>query len=132
MADTFGVRLSRRQQDSIEAMTESGEADNQSEALRTAIDVGLHELGYRGGKPVDNSPAGLQMAARRFRDAFALLGVMWVGLSFVMPLELRALAIVPFASSLACVGIDQAVESWGDPLASLRRSEAVADGGEKE
>lgn len=117
MGESKTVWLTRPQADAIEDMVDSDVADSDSEAFRVVFDRGLAEMGYRSGENEavpdgGQSVSGIQLAARRLRDAFALLGIMWVGLTFVLPLELRALAAGPFAASLACVGVEQAAGRW--------------------
>lgn len=108
MGDRVTVRLESGQKDAFEEMTRNGDADNDSEALRRSVNVGLAELGYLNGCQVKDT--NLRVTARRFRDAFALLGVFMVGLTFWLPLELRAFAAAPFAASLGCWGLDRALE----------------------
>lgn len=104
MGEVKSVKLENRQLDGIEAIQEDGAADNQSEALRNALDVGLRELGYYNGHTSDTR---LREIARRFRDAFALLGLMWIGVTMFLPASLRVFAFAPFAASLACIALDR-------------------------
>jgi len=130
MAEVKSARLTRPQLDAIEAMVEDGTADNASEALRVAVDSGLVEMGYRGGvEPTSTDPyPGVRAAARRFRDAFVLLTVMWVGVSFWLPLELRIYAVAPFGAAVASDTVDRAVSRWGHRIGP-QTTPAVADGG---
>jgi len=135
MAEVKSVRLTRPQLDGIEEIVEDGRADNDSEALRVAVDSGLVEMGYRGPVESDDNDVypGVRAAARRFRDAFVLLGVMWLGVSFWLPLELRIYAVGPFAAAVACDGFDRGLSQWGHVLeARAGRGAAVTDGGEQQ
>lgn len=116
MGERKSIRLERKQLDGISAMVEGGDADNDSEALRTALNAGLAELGYRNGERNDTT---LRMASRRFADAFSLLGVMWLGMSFWLPIEFRIYAVGPFAASVACLAIDRGLQAH-EPRVSRR------------
>lgn len=98
------IDLEQRHYRLAEEMEENGDADNQSEAIRTAIDAGGKAMGYLNGEKHDTR---LRTIARRFADAFALLGIMWIGLTLFVPVEFRLFAIAPFAMSVACLTIDR-------------------------
>jgi len=124
MAQSVSGRLDDDIVDGLEEMTDNGDAENISEALRMTCSAGLRQYGYYWGEKRDTR---LRKTVRRFIDAFALLGVMWIGVSFWLPLELRALAAAPFAASAACLSIDRvlathepAVSNW---LAGLVRGD---------
>lgn len=91
-------------------MVEDDEADNDSEALRTALNIGLSELGYAKGFN-DTTDTRLRAWARRFADAFGLLGLMWIGVTLFLPVRFRIYAAGPFAASLACIALDRGLES---------------------
>lgn len=116
MAEHFGVRLERRQINAIEKMEDNGDADNQSEALRTALDAGLAELGYHNGSKRDTR---LRALTRRFADAFALLALFWVGMTFLFPMGFRMFAIPVFVISLALYSLDRLLASH-EPAVSKR------------
>jgi len=113
------VRLENKQMEAAAEMERQGEADNKSEALRTAMNVGFSEMGYLNGNGREAQDTRLRAAASRFGEAFGLLGFMWIGVSFFMPLEFRMLAIAPFAASAACFGLDRLLESV-EPAVSQR------------
>lgn len=104
MGETLSGHVDTDQVEAIQEMVEAGEADNQSEAIRRALRVGLSEMGYHNGVRTDTQ---LRTVARRFRDAFLLLGVLWVGVSFWLPIGWRSLAAAPVAAGLACHVIDR-------------------------
>lgn len=97
MADTFSARLTTHQQDCLQSMVERGEADNKSEAFRMALDSGLVELGYKNGHKTDTR---LRYLLQRAGDAFGLLGLFWLGLTFLYPVGFRMWAIPIFAVAL--------------------------------
>lgn len=90
--------------------------EHTSEAVRIASRAGLQKLGYVDGTKQDTT---LRKTARRFADSFTLLGVFWLGLTFVYPLELRALAIPIFLVALAMYLMDRALGSC-EPAVSRR------------
>ena len=116
MAKRVTVRLENGQKHAFEEMERDGAADSQSEALRRALNVGLAELGYLNGQ---NRDTRIRMVARRFADAFALLGVLLLGTTFWLPLEIRMYVVAPFAMALACWGLDRFLEGH-EPAVSNR------------
>jgi len=118
MCDRVTVRLENKQTDGLEAMTENGDADNDSEALRTALNIGLGELGYLKGHS-DNKDTQLRAWAQRFADAFGLMGLMWVGVTLFLPVGFRVYAIGWFAASLACIAVDRGLAAL-EPQVSRR------------
>jgi hypothetical protein len=120
MPDKVSVDLEKGQKGAFEKMEERGDADNQSEAMRRCINIGLAELGYLHGDPRDvDGETPLRTVARRFADAFALVGLILVGFTFVYPLGLRAIAAFPFAASLGCYGIDRVLATY-EPAVTRR------------
>lgn len=112
-------------------MVDDNEADNDSEALRTALNIGLGELGYSKGY-ADNHDTQLRAWARRFADAFGLLGLMWIGVTMFLPVGLRIYAAAPFAASVACIALDRGLAAV-EPQVSRRLSTIATTllGGEK-
>jgi hypothetical protein len=100
----------------LEEMSESGDADNQSEALRSVVTAGLHQKGYL---TANGRKTPLREASRRLGETFALLGVIWLGVSFWLPIEMRSLVVAPLAASVACFGIERALRTW-EPAVSKR------------
>ena len=129
MGEVKSVKLEKRQLDGIEAIQQEGQADNQSEALRNALDAGLQELGYYHGEKRDTR---LRALARRFGDAFGLLGLMWIGVTMFLPVGIRVYAAAPFAASLACIALDRGLATV-EPSVSNRLVAFAATliGGEK-
>lgn len=118
MGEHKSVRLEKKQLDAISEMAEDGVADNESEALRNALDVGLHEYGYLNGGTQDTL---LRQLTRRVGDAFGLLGILWLGVTFVYPIELRAFAIPIFLVALGLYGLDRLLAGF-EPGVSKRLS----------
>jgi hypothetical protein len=81
----------------LDEMVECGEAASVSDAVEQTVRDGLEQRGYIGG--VRDTP--LRRLFRRFSDALALVGMVWLGLTFLMPVGFRALAIPFFASAIA-------------------------------
>lgn len=123
------IDLEQRHYRLAEEMEENGDADNQSEAIRTAIDAGGKAMGYLNGEKHDTR---LRTISRRFADAFALLGLMWLGLTFFLPVEMRMFAVGPFAASVACLAIDRGLAAV-EPRVTRRLSGVVTTllGGDK-
>ena len=98
------VDLEQRQVEALEQMVDYGDADNQSEALRTALDAGAQSLGYRNGRKHDTT---FRQSVRRMADAVGLLGLFIVGLTFWGPMEWRILVVVPFLMAAVLYGTDR-------------------------
>lgn len=88
-------------------MVGNGDADSQSEALRVAVNAGLRSKGYHGAVKRDTP---LRAFTRRTGDAFALLSLIWVGMTFLGPGVLRAWAIPFFLVAVAMYGVDRALK----------------------
>lgn len=98
------IDLEQRHYQLAEEMEENGDADNQSEAIRAAIDAGGNALGYYNGTKQDTR---LRKTARRFADAFAIVGLIWIGATLFAPVALRVYVAAPFAASVACLALDR-------------------------
>jgi hypothetical protein len=99
MAQRERLYLEKQQRDGLEAVVEHGGADNESEAARRLINAGMAELGYGDGAPAE-SP--LKQLSAEFGRAFAWVGVAWLAITLVAPVELRLGAVFAFAAALGC------------------------------
>ncbi len=118
MTDRLTGKFDQDHVDGFEAMQEAGDADSYSEAIRIACNVGLQNLGYINS---ERKQTRLRELTRRFADAFALLGLMWLGVSFWLPLEVRMFAIAPFAASVTCYVLDRLLKTL-EPAVTKRIS----------
>lgn len=109
MAETYSARLTPQQEEALEAMSDNGDADNTSEALRMALDEGLIELGYRNGAKQETR---LRATIQRFADAFGLLGIIVVGVTWLYPLGFRMWAIPIFLIALTLYGLDRLLADY--------------------
>jgi len=116
MAQTYSARLTNQQEDALEAMERNGDADNKSEALRMAVSEGLHALGYRNGAKTDTA---LRDTTQRVGDACALLGLLWLGITYLFPFGFRMWAIPIFTIALGLHGLDRVLEQY-EPAVSNR------------
>lgn len=107
MAERKTVHLEKQQLEGLDGMVEAEMADNSSEALRNALNVGLTKYGMLNDGHYDTR---LRQTARRFGDAFALLAVLSFGLTFMYPVEFRLLAVAPLAMSLGCYALDRVLK----------------------
>lgn len=127
MADHKTVRLESKQLAALSDMAEGDEADNESEALRAALNVGLSELGYYNG--TGDPDGAIKHLARRFADAFALVGLILVGLTYWYPLGLRMVVAAPFAASIACYTLVRVLDAY--ELGVSERIQRLFPGGER-
>lgn len=87
--ESKGIRLEQRHQDAIEEAEEVGLGSNGQEAARALLDAGAKHHGLNG----HSGDTRLQGVVRRLADAFAFAGVVFIGLTFWFPLEVRAVAL---------------------------------------
>lgn len=104
---TTSVDLEDRQYQIASSMSDNGDAATQSEAIRDAIEHYAQDLGYINGEKRDTQ---LRQTLRRFGDAFALLGLMWLGLTFLYPLGFRMWTIPILGISLTLYATDRALK----------------------
>lgn len=136
MADTVSVRLERSQIQAIEEMDDDEVADNQSEALRMALNAGLTELGYMNGGEYDSL---LRINTRRAGLALGGAGMVVLGLSLFGPLAGRLIGVSLLLAAMTCYGVDRllallepGVTLKFQQITRARRAEdrARTDGGE--
>lgn len=125
MAEQIGVRVDNGHLEQLDEMQEAGDADSYSEAVRASSQVGLEEMGYRNGGKQNTH---LRAITQRFADAFALLGVFWVGVTFLFPIGFRMWSIPIFVVALGLYGLDRLLKRH-EPAVS-RRISGWFNGGE--
>lgn len=91
------AKLDESQVEHLKEMEEKGEAGSISEAVRM-------EIGRGGGVTAETT---LKRFVSRSADSLGMLGVIWVGMTFVYPLEFRAFAIPIFMVALSLHVVDR-------------------------
>lgn len=137
MADTVSVRLERSQIQAIEEMDDDEVADNQSEALRMALNAGLTELGYMNNGEYDSL---LRINTRRAGLALGGAGMVVLGLSLFGSLAGRLIGVSLLLAAMTCYGLDRVLAHL-EPDVTLKfqqitrartaQERARADGGEE-
>lgn len=107
MSRNASIQLDQHQLDAFQNMKDEEIGDTHTERHKMVLDRGFRELGYIDGSYPDTV---LRSAFRRLADSFAIVGLMMVGLTLFMPLEVRALALGPFIASIACYTIDRVLK----------------------
>lgn len=128
MAKQVNTRLERRQIDGIEAMESDGLADNQSEAHRLALDVGLSELGYATGA---TRQTWLVWFVNELSKVLVFLTVGWMGATLFFPVEFRAVTMYLLAATLGVVGVGQALTRFEPRVSEWMTSRMGQTKGEK-
>jgi len=107
MAEHKSVRLRESQLDALRKMAEDGQAEDESKALRMALDIGLRELGYElNGEKIHDDSGLVSWAAGEGVKAFSYIGVAWLLMSTVaFPYGFRMGALGAFMAAVACVGL---------------------------
>lgn len=113
---TTSVDLEERQREITKSMAENGDAANQSEAIRDAIEHYAQETGYKNGTKRDTV---LRQTTRRFADALALMALLWVGLTWLHPVGFRIFALPMFVGAISLYVMDRALAKW-EPSVSRR------------
>ena len=108
MAERTSVHLEQHQLDVIEDMAEEGKADNESEALRMFLNAGMREYGYRNG---ESNQTVLRTVIHEMAKLFFVSGLVLLGVTYFLPVELRLVAVGPIFSGLFLLGVDRALES---------------------
>lgn len=113
MGDPHSVRLRSRQNDAVDDMVETGAADDKSDAIRTAVDRGLEDLGY-----YSETTTMTQELAGMSGRALSLLTAGWLAFTFAYPVAYRVPAVVLAFSAAGCLGLERAIEAkragkWG-------------------
>jgi Arc/MetJ-type ribon-helix-helix transcriptional regulator len=116
MGEKVQGRVDTQTADALERMVEDGVADNESEALRRALHLGLAEDGYLDGK---ESETDLRQTARSLGFVLAMVGSVFVGLALFGPLRIRLLAITPWVMAVGCYGLDRILVYY-EPSLSAR------------
>ena len=104
MASRKTVRLNKTQENAITDMAERGIADNESEALRTMLNAGMHEYGYNNGEYRNTNLRSVVQEATRI---LLYAGIAWLGLTVFLPLQFRALSVVLVVGGVFLLGVDQ-------------------------
>ncbi len=136
MRKPLSAKFDKRQRDGLAEIQEDGLADNTSDAIRTAVDAGLSELGYTNGS---HDQTRLEWLAGELARVFAYLGLGWLAATLYFPVGFRLYAVGWFVVSLACMALQNALEShepgisqWLGTFTPGDSSEDVAaDGGER-
>lgn len=122
------IALENRHFDIAEEMVDNGDVDNQSEMVRTAIDHYAHTRGYHTNG--DKHQTRLRTLLRRLGDAFGLLAVLWIGLTFYYPLELRGFAIPFLLVALTFHATDRLLATREPALSHWLTTALTARGGD--
>lgn len=107
MARPITAKLDDDQVDHLQQMVDVGEASSISEAVRMQVGRG------------SMTDTALRRTIRRFADSSALLGLFWVGLTFLYPLGFRAFAIPVFAIAVSLYAAERVLGAY-EPAISMR------------
>jgi len=114
MGRKHSVRLDQDIDDATDTLVQDGVYSDKSEAIRQLARAELSRQGVLGG-----SRGSLSKVADEFAKAFAWIGVGWLALTVVYPVEYRLGAVFAFVAALGCVavarlsGMDVGVP-WGE------------------
>lgn len=107
MGDRKSVRLNQQQLRAIEKMQDNGEAKSQSEALRTALNVGFVQLGYfNNNRQRDTSLRRLVREAGKLSTYAAIFAL---GMSLFYPFAFRVPVMILIIGGMVLFGVDKAL-----------------------
>jgi len=109
MAKQKNTRLEKHQLEAISDMVDRGLADNESEAHRMLLNEGKRAYGYKNGSYSDTA---LKRICGELAKAFALIGIVLVGVTYFYPVSFRILAIGPLVSSGFLFAVESLLESY--------------------
>lgn len=116
MSDQYSVRLENRHGKLVEEAEETGIADNQTEAFKTLLEGGALYYGLNGSA----GRTRLRRLVARAADAFAFGGVVFLGLTFLLPLEVRLVALsATWGVAVLLFGLDRVLAHY-EPRVSAR------------
>lgn len=101
MSKSTSIRLDNDHEDALDRMVKRGDADSPSEALRQTSQRDLARRGYLTG----NGPSPLAKALDTVGLVCGIIGLVWVAVTFLYPVEVRIWAVsFMLASVLAYSG----------------------------
>jgi len=113
MSQTVSAKLDNDQVEHLKQQVDQGRADSISEAVRNEING-------------ENGRTALRGAVMRFGDAFGLVAIIWLGLTFLYPLGFRMFAIPVFVVSVSLYGLDRVLGRY-EPAVSNRLLRVTED-----
>lgn len=114
--ETEKYYVEQRQTEAVDQVQELGLAENKSEALRTLVNEGEVSLGLNG----HDGATRLQSVVKRLADAFGFAGIVFLGLTFWFPVEVRAVALAStWGVAVVLYGLDR-VLARVEPRVSAR------------
>lgn len=122
MARSQGVRIDSELEDVVDDLQDRGLADDTSDAIRRLAHAGMQDYGYQNGthyQTPSHQASGLQTAAGEFARAFAWVGIAWLALTLMFPIEIRLGAVFAFAAALGCSGLYVVLENHEDHVKTI-------------
>lgn len=100
-AEYDGV-LKEKHRNAIDDMVKKDLAEDGYDALSELLTAGMHAYGYRNG---DYTETALKRLSAEFSKAFAWVGVGWLALTLLFPVQFRIGSVFAFSAALACSGM---------------------------
>jgi len=101
MAQTVSARADKDHRQALEEYKDDGHADSPSEALRQTSQAELARQGYLNG----NGNTTLKWLTKEFSRAFVWIGVAWLALTSLAPIEYRMGAVFALFAAVGCSGL---------------------------
>lgn len=87
-------------------MADNGDAANQSEAIRDAVEYYAQELGYTNGRKIDTN---LRWVLRQVATIFICVGLGFAAAFYFAPVAFRVASVAPVLGGLVCLGAEKAL-----------------------
>lgn len=114
--DRVTVRLEERQRELAESMADNGDAANQSEAVRDAIEHYAQASGYTNGEKKQTS---LRWILSKLAAALIYIGLGTAAGAYFGPMEFRLAAVAPVMVGLGLFALEAVVAEY-EPGVSRR------------
>ena len=105
---TTTVDLEDRQKELLEEMAENGDIPNQSEGIRTGVEMVAAKNGYLNGQKKETT---LRTVTGEMAKWFLIAGLVLVGVTYFYPVSLRLVALGPIISGLFLLGVERLLEN---------------------
>lgn len=122
MGEANTLRLDSEHWDGIDQLTDSGEADNRSEAARQIMSAGLHQMRDEQRARQERSP--LAVAGNKIGMASGIVALAWLTATIAYPIGVRMPSLVMMICSLTSFGVAR----FGDGVDVRARLAALVGG----
>lgn len=107
MSDVVSAQFDDHQTEAFDQMEKEGDAENQSEALRRAANVGLHEMGYINGEKKETR---LKATVHYVSWLFMVAGLVGLAFTIAYPVPARIPSFAVLTVGVVLYGVHEKLE----------------------